>query len=82
MASSDAETALLRLIQKGPEFSIPESMGGRRAADAADVQYQTWVMVYIIPLLSRSLAPSAGDTITATIGDGASGNRGGKENTG
>ena len=81
MESKDAKTALLRLIQKGPEFSIPESMAGKLAAGAADVQYQTWVNVYIIPILSSVLYTGGGDTITGTIGSDSSDNTVGKEIT-
>lgn len=72
MVSNEANSALLKLIQKGPTFDFPEAMGGRQAATAADVQYQTWASVYILPLLSQALVP-AGDTITGTIGDNSSG---------
>ena len=58
---SEAQAALLRLLQDGPTFEIPNGMDGRGASNAARLQYERWAERFkplLIQQLGLSQAPA------------------------
>lgn len=75
-------TALKSVIETGPRFFVTVGADKSDAEIMVAGQYQRWVAGVLWPLIGDILAGAgAGDTITATIGDGSSGNQVGRDNT-
>ena len=72
-------SAVQYLIEQGPTFFFPIGSTREESEAMAKEQYLRWANRLLLPLLSATRGGASGDSISATMGDGASGVTVGKD---
>ena len=61
---SDANKAILQLLDDGPDFHIPDSVAGNAATNAAKIQYTSWMERRVKPLLAELLSRQGAGSVS------------------
>jgi len=73
------DSAVQYLIEQGPSFFFPIGSTREESEAMAKEQYIRWANSLLLPLLSATRGGATGDSISATMGDNASGVTVGKD---